>query len=76
MPAGTLLFMDGHLMIYLGMEGEEPYVISSCATFIEPGDRTGSIQEAYGVFVSNLELLRKNGDTWLESLKYFQWREY
>ena len=75
-PAGTLLFMDGHLMIYLGMEGEEPYVISSCATFIEPGDRTGSIQEAYGVFVSNLELLRKNGDTWLESLKYFQWREY
>ena len=76
MPAGSLLYMDGHLMIYLGTEGEEPYVISSCATFIEPGDQTGTAQEAYGVFVSSLELLRKNGDTWLESLKYFQWREY
>lgn len=75
-PTGSLLYMDGHIMIYLGMVGDEPYVISSCATYIDPGDASGSIQDAYGVFVSNLKLLRKNGRTWLESLKYFQWKDY
>lgn len=75
-PAGTLLTMEGHMMIYLGMVGKEPYVISSCATYISPEDGSGRLVEPYGVFVSNLELLRKNGKTWLESIKYFQWKEY
>ena len=75
-PAGTLLYMDGHLMIYLGMVENEPYVISSCATYVAPGDDSGTIQNAYGVFVSNMELLRANGQTWLESIKYYQWKEY
>ena len=75
-PKGTLLYMDGHLMIYLGMVGEEPYVISSCATYIEPGDTSKTIQNAYGVFVSNMKLLRKDGKTWLESLDTIQWKDY
>lgn len=76
LPTGTLLYMDGHLMIYLGMVEEKPYVISSCATFIAPGDGTGNVKEAYGVFVSNMDLLRKNGKTWLDSFTYFQWKDY
>lgn len=76
MPAGTLLSMEGHLMIYLGMADNKPYVIGSCGTFVAPGDNTGTLIDAYGVFVSNLELLRKDGNTWLESLNYFQWKEY
>ena len=76
MPNGTLLYMDGHLMMYLGMAGDEPYVISSCATFIEPKDTSQTIQKAYGVFVSNMELLRKNGVTWLESVSMLQWKDY
>ena len=76
MPAGTLLSMEGHLMIYLGTSDNKPYVLSSCGTFIAPGDETGTLVEAYGVFVSDLELLRKDGSTWLESLRYFQWKEY
>jgi len=75
-PTGTLLYMDGHVMIYLGMVDEKPFVISSCATFISPGDNAKTIQEAYGVFVSDLELLRKDGKTWLNSLKCFQWKDY
>ena len=75
-PTGSLLIMEGHMMIYLGMVGKEPYVISSCATFISPEDGSGGLVEPYGIFVSNLELLRKDGKTWLESIKYFQWREY
>ena len=76
MPKGALLYMDGHLMIFLGMVGDEPYVISSCATYIEPGDASKTIQGAYGVFVSNLELLRKDGNTWLESINIIQWKDY
>ena len=76
MPAGTLLYMDGHLMIYLGMRGGEPYVISACAQYIEPGDRSGEIQDAYCMFVSDLELLRRSGNTWLEELRYLLWKDY
>ncbi len=76
MPTGTLLFMEGHLMIYLGTSDNKPYVISSCATFIEPGDNTGTLVGSYGVFVSNLEMLRKDGNTWLESMRLFQWKDY
>ena len=74
MPAGLLLAMEEHLMIYLGMVDDKPYVISSCATFISPDD--GAVTEAYGVIVSDLGLLRADGRTWLQSLNYFQLKEY
>ena len=32
--------------------------------------------DANCVFVSGLDLLRKNGKTWLESISYFQDRDY
>ncbi|MBR0140538.1 MAG: SH3 domain-containing protein [Firmicutes bacterium] len=73
---GQLLYMDGHLMIYLGTDGGEPYVISSCATFIDPGNEDLEIRSAYSVFVSNLELLRATGKTWLQSLFYLQRKDY
>lgn len=69
-PPGMPLFMDGHLMLYIGMVDGEPYVISSCATFIEPGNTNGDIVDAYCVFVSDMNLLRKNGKTWLEDMSY------
>ncbi len=76
MPAGLPLYMDGHIMLYLGMEGDTPYVLSACAAYIAPGDAGGEIQHANCVFVSNLELLRKNGNTWLEDISYFDWPAY
>ncbi|MBR0442122.1 MAG: SH3 domain-containing protein, partial [Firmicutes bacterium] len=74
MPAGQLLYMDGHLMLYLGMDGDKPYVISSCASYIDPQSK--EMVDANCVFVSGLDLLRKNGKTWLESISYFQDRDY
>lgn len=76
MPAGTLLYMEGHLMIYLGMADNKPYVLSSCASFIAPEDETKTVINSYGVFVSNMELRRKDGKMWLESMSCFQWKEY
>ena len=68
--------MDGHLMVYLGSVDGDPYVISSCAAFIEPDHELTDIRQANCVFVSNLELLRSNGKTWLEDICYILWKEY
>ena len=76
MPAGMPLYMAGHLMIYLGMENGEPYVISSCATFIKPEHDPDDIQQGNCVFVSSLDLVRANGNTWLEDLSFILWKEY
>ncbi len=73
---GSLLTMDGHMMIYLGTVDGKPYVISSCGTFYAQDDQGGSPVRAYGVFVSGLDLLRADGSTWLESLTYFQSKDY
>ena len=76
MPAGTLLYMDEHLMIYLGMREGVPYAISSCSSYIDPGDASGRVQDAHCVFVSGLDLLRSDGSTWLQSLRYILWKDY
>ncbi|WP_022776863.1 NlpC/P60 family protein [Butyrivibrio sp. AE3009] len=76
MLPGSLVFMEGHIMMYLGTKEGIPYVISSCATCIEPGHDTSDIVEAYGVFVSGMNLRRANGNTWLEDMNYILWREY
>ena len=75
MPAGTLLYMDEHLMLYLGMREGRPYVISSCGKYVEPGD-AGGLRDGYCVFVSGLDLLRRSGKTWLEDLSYLLWKDY
>ncbi len=75
-PPGIILYMDGHLMLYLGSTDRLPYVISSCATCIEPDNETDEITDVYSVFVSGLDLKRSDGKTWLESLKYILWKEY
>ena len=74
MPAGLPLYMDGHIMLYLGTENGVPYVISSCATCIEPGHETDDIFDVYSVFVSSLDLVRKSGLTWLEDLEFILWK--
>ncbi|WP_408071450.1 NlpC/P60 family protein [Butyrivibrio sp. JL13D10] len=76
MNPGLLAYMDGHLMMYLGMKDDMPYVISSCATCIEPGEDSADLTEAYCVFVSGLDLKRKSGKTWLEDLKFILSPDY
>ena len=75
-PPGMPVFMDGHLMLYIGMEDGEPYVISSCATFIDPDDADSDAVDAYCIFVSDMNLLRKNGKTWLEDTSFILNKDY
>ena len=76
MPAGLPLYMDGHIMMYIGTRSGQPYVISSCATTIEPGHDTDDIVDAYCVFVSDMNLKRASGLTWLDDINYILWKEY
>jgi hypothetical protein len=61
---GSPLSMKGHIMIYLGMEKEVPYIIHSCSSYYTEGRKV----YVRRVLVSDLEMDRQNGKTFLENL--------
>ena len=61
---GSPLSMPGHIMIYLGMEGGVPYAIHSSSSYYKD-DRKIYVRR---VLVSDLEMNRKNGKSFLENL--------
>ena len=61
---GSPLSMKGHIMIYLGMEKGEPYIIHSCSSYYKDGRKI----YVRRVLVSDLEMDRQNGKTFLENL--------
>ena len=76
MPPGLLLFMEDHIMFFLGLENGVPYVLSSCASSIEPGHEVTDIIQTNCVFVSSMEMRRANGKTWFDDLQFILWKEY
>ena len=61
---GSPLSMKGHIMIYLGTEKGEPYIIHSSSSYYKDGRKI----YVRRVLVSDLELDRQNGTTFLENL--------
>lgn len=61
---GSPLSIKGHIMIYLGMEEGVPYVIHSSSSYFKDGRKI----YVRRVLVSDLELDRQNGKTFLENL--------
>jgi hypothetical protein len=61
---GSPLSMKGHIMIYLGMEEGTPYVIHSSSSYYKDGRKI----YVRRVLVSDLEMDRQNGKTFLENL--------
>jgi hypothetical protein len=61
---GSPLSMKGHIMIYLGKEKGEPYIIHSSSSYYKDGRKI----YVRRVLVSDLELDRQNGTTFLENL--------
>lgn len=57
---GTPLHMRGHIMIYLGMNGSEPYVIHSASSYYEEGKKL----YVRKVLVSDLNLGLSGGKTY------------
>lgn len=67
---GSLLYFNGHIMIYLGMDKNEPYVMSSVGSISTISATEGTVMHVNSVFVcSLLRTTRKTGVTWLSSLE-------
>lgn len=70
MPAGTMLFFSGHVMMYLGKEGDTGYVISALGTVVDAeGDK--SVKSVYGTCVTPLTVRRGSSygyTTWLTNM--------
>ncbi len=74
--AGTILFFDEHVMIYLGEHDGEYYCISATAGFhgVEGGEGTAPF--LYNVSVNTLEVHRHTGLSWFEELWSIQLVRY
>lgn len=68
---GAILGINGHVMLYLGEEGGQHYVISMLGSYIPEtvtenfGDHIVSAQK---VIVNTLDVRRRNGNTWLQEI--------
>lgn len=67
LPLGTILFFNGHEMLYLGKEVGNYYVISAVGSVIQPGSNSTK-QRIRSVILNTLQLKRANGKTWLDEL--------
>ena len=67
LPSGTLLYLPGHTMIYLGMENKMAYVISDAGSVSEP-DGPLQLEKTYSVIINPLSVRRRNGLSWLSNL--------
>lgn len=65
-PVGSILYLKGHVMLYLGEEDGKHYVISSMSSFIR--EDGGDVIMAESVAINTLDIRRRNGNSWLESL--------
>lgn len=61
---GTGLYMDGHCLLYLGSINGDPYTIHSLGSYYNKGVR----QREMRVVVSDLQLTRANGNSFLQEL--------
>lgn len=66
-PIGSLVQFRGHIMIYLGMVDDEPYVISAVGTFYE---RSGGKKiDTNTMMINSLtRTYRSNGKSWLSNI--------
>lgn len=61
---GSTLHMDGHVMLYLGSSNEISYAIHSLGSHYTGGTRHSVMK----VVVSDLNLQKSNGNTYLDEL--------
>ena len=69
LPAGSLLYFPGHLMIYLGMDNDTPYVISAVGSMATADMTEGDSIAVNSVIINSLtDTTRKTGKTWLNCI--------
>lgn len=72
LQAGATFHMDGHVMLYLGREGKKFYIIHSLGSYGDNDNKNanGTLKRVavMKVIVSDLDMTRRNGKTFKESL--------
>jgi len=63
-PIGSILYFQGHVMLYLGEDNDEYYVISETARIMQED----VIVNAHSCMITPLSVKRANGMTWLSEL--------
>ncbi|MCR4908600.1 MAG: SH3 domain-containing protein [Lachnospiraceae bacterium] len=66
LPTGTILFIKGHEMIYLGHEDGKYYVINSASSMTEPGGEEKA--RIRSVIINTLDEKRVNGNRWIDDI--------
>ena len=67
LPFGTILYISGHEMMYLGTVDGKYYVISAAGNVVLPGD-SSSVQRIRSIVINTLDMRRTNGNTWFDEL--------
>ncbi|MDD3795116.1 MAG: NlpC/P60 family protein [Lachnospiraceae bacterium] len=67
MRTGSWLSFPGHIMIYLGMEKEEYYVLSAVGSAMLPEETSGTLP-IRRVIINTLSMKRSNGITWEQEI--------
>lgn len=70
LDVGSILYMKGHAMIYLGDIKGKPYVIHSFTSYYKKPEGSSNLERIYvnGVAVTDLDICKSSGITYLESL--------
>lgn len=63
---GSVLYFNGHEMMYLGSYNGKLYVISALGSVMDVGDE--SVRSVYNVAINTLDVKRRDGSTWLTNL--------
>ena len=76
MPAGTLLMFNGHIMMYIGQDHGNYYVISDLGTVYDEENTSDSLKNIYSVVINTLDVRRgatapDGSRTWLSHLIWF-----
>ena len=67
LPFGTILYISGHEMMYLGERDGNYHVISAVGSILQPGS-TSTRQRIRSYIINSLEIKRTNGNTWFDEL--------
>lgn len=67
LPIGSILYLNGHTMLYVGTVNDELYVISAAGSVADAG-ASFAMKTQYSVVLTPLSCRRRNGQTWLHEL--------
>ena len=67
LPLGTLLIMNGHVVLFLGEEDGSFYVINNVSSANRPDGKGRRIRS---VIINSLDITNRNGEKWIELIDH------